>query len=502
MRYSGLLASAACFALVLAGGTDAQSRNSRQAPAEVPPSSYTGAQYIDSRGCVFIRAGVDGSVLWVPRLTRQRRQVCGQTPTRVAGASSTAPARSAQVEQITIPQTATATPEPAPAPTVRPPTRTVQPVAQPRPVPVVRQTVRTAATTATPRPAPQSQPVSITPRPAPTAVARTVQPRVVAPAPQSVAATTQTQVYVQPQPQPVPPHSTGTGRVVCPGRSTISQYYLSLSGADVRCGPQAVGSNTARVTQMPQTAVPVRRAGVATVTTGTPIRSARVLPSHVAENRRVIGAAPRVPQGYRKAWEDDRLNPHRAEGTIAGYAQMNLVWTSTVPRRLIDRRTGRDVTAQMPLVYPYTDAATQRRELGQVTLMTRNGQLVKRIQRNSSARAAANTTSTRAFSQPSRAQTAAQPVRQPVQRAAITTPQPAAVGRFYVQVGTFGQARNAQNTVSRLGALGFPVRTSRIQRQGRGYDLVMAGPFAGHSAAQNALSRVRGLGFADAYIRR
>lgn len=66
---------ATCFS-VLSVGAIAQ-----QDPAELPPDSYTGTQYVDSTGCVFVRAGVGAMVKWVPRVSRDREQVCGFTPT-------------------------------------------------------------------------------------------------------------------------------------------------------------------------------------------------------------------------------------------------------------------------------------------------------------------------------------------------------------------------------------------------------------------------------------
>ena len=49
-------------------------------PAELPPAGYAGLQYVDSRGCAFIRAGTDAKPLWVPRVSAGGAPMCGNPP--------------------------------------------------------------------------------------------------------------------------------------------------------------------------------------------------------------------------------------------------------------------------------------------------------------------------------------------------------------------------------------------------------------------------------------
>jgi hypothetical protein len=58
-------------ALVVAAGAAGA-----QGPAEMPPEGFSGRQYTDSRGCVFVHADVGGVTRWVPLMTADRTPVC------------------------------------------------------------------------------------------------------------------------------------------------------------------------------------------------------------------------------------------------------------------------------------------------------------------------------------------------------------------------------------------------------------------------------------------
>lgn len=67
---------AGAFALLLALPAGAEPIT----PAELPPSGYAGQQYVDSKGCMFVRAGFGGKVIWIPRVSREGVPVCGNPP--------------------------------------------------------------------------------------------------------------------------------------------------------------------------------------------------------------------------------------------------------------------------------------------------------------------------------------------------------------------------------------------------------------------------------------
>lgn len=464
---------------MMAQAGHSQSLRNADEPAEFPPASYKGTQYVDSRGCVYIRAGISGNVSWVPRVSRDRKQLCGQNPTSVRRtAAASAPAVKPPV-QITLdpPKPQAAAPAPALKKPVPKKTARVQAPVKTVKVPSVTKRVRKTA-----------------PKP----VVRRVQQRT----PVVVAQVAPPKPVVAPKPAPVrraAPVAVQRGGN-CGVTSLSRKYINSGSNLPVRCGPQTgrivgvQGGQTAAtvvtrragvVSQPAQTAQPRRITSVpqGIATGGTVNSGTRIVPRHVQVQRQNTQKTT-VPSGYRTVWEDDRLNPKRAEQTVGGVLATNYLWTNTVPRRLINANTRRDVTGSVPLIYPYTDMATQQRELGTVSIVRRDGQVLKRIVRNK---------------QSSRAPVARQPVVSS-RSAPVAKPKAAPQAGRYVQVGTFGQAGNAQATAQRLKAMGLPVRVGKFTRGSKTYRLVLAGPFS--RDASRALAQVRRAGYTDAFLRK
>ncbi|SLN67462.1 Sporulation related domain protein [Aquimixticola soesokkakensis] len=411
-------------------------------PAEFPPSSYKGTQYVDSRGCAFVRAGYGTTVNWVPRVSRDRSLLCNFVPTFDAPVAETLP--------VIADAPATAAPVPV--------------VAAPAPV----QTAKIAPIAVTPF-APAVAPAAV---PAPIAV--TAPPRDVALSPRVVPAPVTTPAPVRTPQVSVPTRlAAPAASASCSGLSAESAQYMT-SRLAVRCGPQAVHpSDYGRQTMPAGRTLQTANRGVVTtsqqptvvaVPQGTTVAT---VANGASAYRAPAVQKPKIPAGYRPTFDDDRLNPARGPRTAAGDAQMALRWTNDVPHQLIDRATGQVVGNLYPgLTFPYTSYEEQT--LASVTVSSKS----------------------------------VAPVRVTAPRAAIAATPALGAGHRFVQVGTFGVPQNASATVARLQAMGLPVSTASSTGKGRALKVVLAGPFADPVAVQSALARARAAGFSDAFTRR
>ncbi|TCO41934.1 SPOR domain-containing protein [Dokdonella fugitiva] len=88
----------------------------------------------------------------------------------------------------------------------------------------------------------------------------------------------------------------------------------------------------------------------------------------------------------------------------------------------------------------------------------------------------------------------ASPKPEPAKPAPETTkpsPGQAANGRYYVQLGTYANTKNARDLVASLKKGGFPASTEASEYQGKPAERVRVGPFADRAAAEAARLRIK-----------
>ena len=119
MQFAKLIYAFWSVVFIIAAAASAQTLQDDDGPAEIPPSSYTGKQYVDSRDCIYVRAGFDGNVVWVPRVDRARRLMCGFVPT-FASVPAPAAAPAAKETLVNVLPETRANPALAPAGSVQP----------------------------------------------------------------------------------------------------------------------------------------------------------------------------------------------------------------------------------------------------------------------------------------------------------------------------------------------------------------------------------------------
>jgi len=494
------------------GLSDAAARTLYNAdhPAEFPPVSFNGTQYVDSRGCVFVRTGTDAAVQWVPRVTRDRKVLCGFKPTFaniddalpvIPDPKPSAPAQATTVAEATKPvatpaaqkrstvQAAAVTPSvevaPKPAPTsvaskpaltpkqpdlppleqlagktvgeqgcvasvsdgqLRCATETVEYILKRLPAGV---TVRTAdgGRMTTTEPTLVRVPVKrAAPMPAPEALPPVAMPETV-----RVASVTQADAMAQ-----------------CAGLSGNAMQYMNTNGRyAVRCGPQAVH---------PSEYVKRQAQGRLSSRSTHQVAVARAAGMDATALPRPVGIG--LPEGYSRAWDDGRLNPYRGPVSAHGDLQMAQVWTQTTPAYGIyapRKRTFWEWLFGTSVKSRTTVTAHAAHDANPVQISTKSEAPLRT---------------------PLAGQVRPQSVQSP------SAPTQTAQALRYVQVGTFGVPENAERSISRLSAMGYPVSSQILHRGGKPLKIVLAGPFARPEQTLSALSAVKGAGYGDAFARK
>lgn len=248
-RRAGFLSTVAVIATLVGGAAHAQSLRDAQPPSEFPPESYSANQYVDSRGCVFVRAGIGGATEWVPRVTREREQLCGFQPSlQIAQTTPTRPQPRNVPNPLDTPVAGLADREPAtiaPEPAIVAQEPEVAEVAEAveaatGPV-IISARVTAAAETSAPAPAAVSTSAAA---PAPVAATAPVQDPVFTPANAPVPATAPVasarpspRVITEPVIEPVPAPVVLTRAQACEGLTGVQPHIVSSrTGEPIDCG--------------------------------------------------------------------------------------------------------------------------------------------------------------------------------------------------------------------------------------------------------------------------
>lgn len=418
------LSGAILAAVMGVASVQAQSVGDIGGPSNLPPSGWNGQQFVDNRGCVFLKAGNGGQTMWVPRVSRDHKAMCGFPPS--FGAKPKIEVASDAEAEGNSPTVMAAA-----APVVVP-----EVVAKPAPVVVAAKPRVASVPVESYVPAPVTELVPVVVRPAPYADAA---PRGSYERAASGGSAGKIGCYSSaPVAERVKLRNGGTAVVCTRGDGTMTGWRPPIYPDGARVG--------ASLSDPVLAGDAGTRSGSRRATSGDN--------GYVQTYADASDAARAVPKGYKLAWNDDRLNPNRGKGTLAGWQDQNEVWTLKVPATLV------------------ADEPAPQRKKKVVYVQRSTGVVIS---------------------------TKSEPTA--VVKPKVQAKVKATKGGAYIQVGTFGVPANAEGAAARLSGLGLPVARGKITSSGKPMTIVLAGPFGSAADAQAALAMARGAGFGDAFIR-
>lgn len=534
-RSSSLFVSSVVLALA-ASGAQAQ----QATPAEFPPTSFQGTQYVDSQGCAFIRAGRGALVNWVPRVDRARNQLCGFQPS-LRDAAITVSAPAGPIITFDDPP-ATVAAAPAPVRAASDPGAPIQTVASLFSLPQLIAPVATADPIAAPAPAPIAAPA----RPTTTFAqaceglfgvqagfisGTTGEPIDCGPAPVVAAAPAPVPAVIAPPAAP-----SITLAQACDGRFGVQAGFVSAStGQPINCGPApAAPILTAAVsTPMPAPVVTGPRrvtldqicAEIAATgksftdaATGQPVAcpapAPTLVPTILAAAVNTGPAAPGTPGGAFTPVAPAVNAPASgsAAATCEGYSLVSgayFVGATGLPARCgpqTQSPSGTEYTrrARAPFAAPVVPASNPTGAAARVEPVRPpsgydrvwgDGRLNanRGLRRITPAQAAAEGILPTAANTAERVSSRSAP-------AAVRAPAAASADR-YVQVASFSDHGRANSLASQFQAKGWPVTFGNTTRNGQQIKVVILGPFGGADALRTGLNAARAAGFGDAFTR-
>ncbi len=487
MSYRGFI-SAAVVAIAFSGQS-AMAQSTSAIPAEFPPTSFAGNQFVDSKGCAFIRAGVGGAVTWVPRVDRKRQQLCNFQPSFAAATPVPAPVIAAPA------------PAPKPARNVGAPIRTVASTTTPpritprvtAPAPVVRSAQITPVVT--PPPAPVIAPAPARQTLSAFCVGRT------GPQPGFVSSSTGETIDCGGAPVIAPvtrtavaapkPAARQTRSAFCVGRSGLQPGFISsTTGQTIDCGGKtpaqivAAASPTLPTMTMSQVCADISATGrnYVNAQTGLPVRCGPQT-QPVSNGGIAVPSAPIAPsitaQGYSVA------NCPATILTVGNVAVRCGPQTQPVSDR-VTRSTASVATRPLfgPKPIPASNpvGVSQSQVLAPPKGYTRVWDDGRHNPNRGLPKASVSSGLTESVS------------------SRTIAPQ-AATAHRYVQVASLADSARAAQIGQQFQRQGLPVGLGTKTAGGQTYKVVILGPFSSAAQLNNALRAARGAGFGDAYTR-